>query len=270
MWAKRLASRSKPVRRRKPMRRVWKQRQPDSQVQIIVRKGRRLRLITKTGGRKVYRPLRRTSFASWWKVRAQKRFKRRKSDKKRLMFRFIIRARNDLESRILRKRRLYVRHKRLTDYRRWKLSTSTTRLYFAHRIQGSKPWLSNRDLTTTFEQPRLAVRRVRSIALSSRKPVLDEKLSSIKQNRLLVGGSIPLDPWSKTGSVRSYVRPAKRMRKYLRSRARRSPIGGVAHETIGVRSLHKWRSGSIVPKHSASALVNPRFNAFWKHGFLHR
>jgi len=51
-------------------------------------------------------------------LRQQKTTKRRKSEKARLTFRNIARARNDLELRIVRKRRLFLRRKRLADYLR--------------------------------------------------------------------------------------------------------------------------------------------------------
>jgi hypothetical protein len=102
-------------------------------------------------------------------------------------------------------------------------------------------WASNSDLVTTFEQPRVSVRRARAIALTGLRTALDEKLNSSKQNMLVVDGSIKVDPWMTSNSTtHAFVRPAKRMKKYLRSRARLSTNvdDGIVNSVVE-KSLYK-------------------------------
>jgi hypothetical protein len=97
-------------------RRRWKPKPQDMQTQLVLMKGRRMRCITKADGRKIYRSPRKQQNMQWWKLRQQKTNKKRKSEKARLGFRHIARAHNDLELRVVRKRRLFSRQKRMKDY----------------------------------------------------------------------------------------------------------------------------------------------------------
>jgi hypothetical protein len=76
-----------------------------------------MRLITK-GERKIYLTLRKGDDTKGGPKRQLGKAKIRKSDKARAGFRNIVRARNDLELRTIRKRRSYLRHKRVGDYLR--------------------------------------------------------------------------------------------------------------------------------------------------------
>jgi len=247
-------------------------RKPDIQVRLTRMKGRRIRRITKTGGRHVYRPPRKTRVARWWKTRADRRQKRRKYDKPRRLFRFILRARNDLELLSLRKKHRFSRAKRMSNYLTWKRKTPLTRQYHYHRdLQRSR--LSNHnDLTISFRTPGVGLHRARLVGRMGVKSLRGTR--EIRQGRPVTStsGTSLIDPWSGSNSIRASWQPSKRMRKYHRFVIHRqnSVSAKSLHGSVVQRSRNAWRSGVLTPKHSASARLNPRFNAFWKHGWKHR
>jgi len=117
-------------------------------LQFIIVKGRRMQCITRANGRKIYRLPKQSQDAQWWKLRQQKKANVRKSDKVRSACRNIVRAKNDLELRVLRKRRSYLRHKRFDDYLHWKLGALRGIAYRANnkrvRIGGNIDIAANR------------------------------------------------------------------------------------------------------------------------------
>ena len=87
-----------------------------------------MRCITKISGRKIYRPLK-PRFPKWWKLnRVARRRKRHKRDRVRFLFRGFARTRNSSETLTLRRRKLYLRRKKLFDYVSLKSNVSASRL----------------------------------------------------------------------------------------------------------------------------------------------
>ena len=105
----------------------------DPNVTFVLVRGQKMRQITKAGGRVLYRVPRALNTAQWWKTKGTTDAKPRKSEKPRAAFRNFARAHNDLEVRVLRKRRMYHRHKKLLDYLRWKLDTPAFLAVQEHR-----------------------------------------------------------------------------------------------------------------------------------------
>ena len=118
-WRNRVkyATRWKPfIRFTKPSAKV------DSQVAVVRKDGRKMRCITKTAGRQIYRPLK-PKFPKWWKrSRASKKLKSRKSEKVLWQFKWWGRARNSSEVPGRRRRKFYSRRKKRHQFRQWQLN----------------------------------------------------------------------------------------------------------------------------------------------------
>ena len=231
-------------------RKRWKPKLHDLQVQFVLMKGRRMRQISKSDGRKIYRSPRKQQNKGWWKLRHQKKFKKRKSDKARAGFRHIARAHNDLELRILRKRRLFARSKRFYDYADFKLNTSRRRMDTYNR-SGSQ--LGTRsDLLTNRLSASLSMRTTGSVQARGRVMALTD-------------GYVSADPWTTGENV---VRQMKVVRqRHTRSWKLPPTRGNRLQQLIWQR---RNKNTSLVAKSPTWAMTTERLEASWHHGRKHK
>lgn len=251
-------------------RRKWKPRKVDTQVKIARLRGRKLRIITKVGGRKVYRPLRKANASRWWKIRANKGFKRRKFDKPRLAFKFIARPRNDLETMVLRKRRFFTRHKRLHQYMAWKFSTPANLLHNAGRTWGFNHIAKHADLSTARKNPvENKFRQSRAKSLSGVAHLLDKMKYRAKSKVISNFGFLGVDPWSSGNHVlNSFSESSPRRLTFVKTKALSENYR--TSDDFRQRLLNTWKTKYLLLKHSSAILIRKRLNAYWLHGKKHR
>ncbi len=238
-------------RTRRPMKRKrWKPKPPDAQVQLVLMKGRRMRQISKADGRKIYRPPRKQQIKGWWKLRHQKKFKKRKSDKARVGFRHIARAHNDLELRILRKRRLFTRAKRFYDYADFKLNTPHHMMTRYNRagsqIGARSDVLANRlSASTSLRTTSAWQARGRVLALTD--------------------GYVSADPWATGHNVVRSLKVARQ--RHARTWKLPSTQGNRLQQLIWQR---RNKNTSLIAKSPTWAMTTERLAASWHHGRKHK
>lgn len=240
-----------------------------------------MRCITKLGNRKIYRHKKR-KFPKWWKLpRSNKKFKKRRRNKKIFVFTFLNRSRHhreppdDLKAK---KRKNYTRRKRTSDFMAWKLNTPSRLLHNERRFREHAisvlPLLT--PLQIVKKSPQLAVRRInRIMSLINLGKLLNRprrKNSTILNRSVILADSKPSSLLVKTARYTTNFINLAKVKRYRNrsifklSRLDKRTIFAHRHNKYLESKLQLWHNDAANWKNRAHVFGTEYFSGYWKRG----